>query len=364
MSAMLTRDAEHDAVHAAADAPLISIVVVSYNYERYLRDALRSALGQNYENVEVIVVDDGSTDGSRAIIEEFRAQVIAIFQANHRETAAVNAGFAASHGEVVIFLDSDDLLRPGAAAAVAKVWRPGLAKAQFGLQIIDRDGNNSGAIEPQWPTAYSGDKLKRDFAATNTYIWPPSSGNAFSRNFLQQALPLPPAEFPFAPDGILCTLAPLYGEIYTITEPLGCYRVHGNNMWALDRFDPKRLVAYLAHRRKEVGYLRRRAAQLGIVLAASDPLDHGLAFLRYRLVLAKLRLHTAPEPPLAVLCWRVTRLLHRLDMARRQRALEFAWFVAVAVVPRRLARMLVELRFARSRRPSWVGLWLKRFHSA
>jgi hypothetical protein len=47
VSAMLTRDAEHDAVHAAADAPLISIVVVSYNYERYLRDALRSALGQN-----------------------------------------------------------------------------------------------------------------------------------------------------------------------------------------------------------------------------------------------------------------------------------------------------------------------------
>ena len=84
-----------------------SIVISNYNYGRYLPDAIDSALAQTYADTEVIVVDDGSTDDSRRIIEAYRDRIVAIFKANGGQASALNAGFAASGGEVIVFLDAD-----------------------------------------------------------------------------------------------------------------------------------------------------------------------------------------------------------------------------------------------------------------
>src|SRR5882757_10189722 len=119
----------------------VSIVITNYNYGRYLRSAIDGALAQTYPNVEVIVVDDGSNDGSREIIESYGARVVAIVKANGGHGSALNAGFEASRGEIVMFLDADDELLPEAAVQVVKAWRPGVAKAQFQLEMIDDRGN-------------------------------------------------------------------------------------------------------------------------------------------------------------------------------------------------------------------------------
>lgn len=90
--------------------PLVSIIIPCYNQARFLRSAISSALNQSYENVEVVVVDDGSTDDTPTVVQEFADRVVAIRQRNLGLSGARNTGFEACNGEYIVFLDSDDLL--------------------------------------------------------------------------------------------------------------------------------------------------------------------------------------------------------------------------------------------------------------
>ena len=92
--------------------PLVTIVIDNHNYARYVGAAIESALAQTYQPIEIIVVDDGSTDGSRAVIAAYAGRITIIFQNNRGQSGAFNTGYAASSGDIVMFLDSDDLLRP------------------------------------------------------------------------------------------------------------------------------------------------------------------------------------------------------------------------------------------------------------
>src|SRR5512143_4014499 len=92
--------------------PLVSVVMPVYNGARYLRQALESALNQTYRPLEIIVVDDGSTDETSAILAEFGSRIRAIRQKNPGSAAARNAALQAAHGEIIAFLDADDLWLP------------------------------------------------------------------------------------------------------------------------------------------------------------------------------------------------------------------------------------------------------------
>lgn len=95
------------------DSPLVSIIVPVYNAEDYLRYCVDSILGQSYTNLEVILVDDGATDSSPAICDEYAAQddrVTVIHQTNGGISKAQNAGLDAAHGEYIAFADNDDIL--------------------------------------------------------------------------------------------------------------------------------------------------------------------------------------------------------------------------------------------------------------
>src|SRR6188474_3407037 len=98
---------------------LVSVIIDNYNYGRFLREAIDSALGQTYPRVEVIV-DDGSTDDSRAVIAAYGDRVVPVLKENGGQASAFNAGFAASRGELICFLDSDDAFKPEKVAAVVR----------------------------------------------------------------------------------------------------------------------------------------------------------------------------------------------------------------------------------------------------
>ncbi|PLX70670.1 MAG: hypothetical protein C0602_03940 [Denitrovibrio sp.] len=103
---------------------LISVILNNYNYSRYIAEAITSVLEQSYANFELIIVDDGSTDNSKEIIEQFAkkdSRIKLCFKENGGQASAFNAGYEAAKGDIICFLDSDDYFAPEKLAEIKKM---------------------------------------------------------------------------------------------------------------------------------------------------------------------------------------------------------------------------------------------------
>jgi len=209
--------------------PLATIVIVNYNYEPFVAAAIDSALEQTYAPLEVIVVDDGSTDGSRKIIAAYGKRIRVILQENAGQGAAYNAGWLAARGAFVLFLDSDDVLARGAMQKVVGAFEHSNAvKVQFYLRQVDRELKPLGYLLPSYD--FSSMEPRKQIAAYGYYVSPPASGNAYRKSFLDEIMPIADVElYRQATDGYTTGLAGMAGEIVSIAEILGFYRVHGDN---------------------------------------------------------------------------------------------------------------------------------------
>ncbi len=201
----------------------ISIVIDNYNYANFVGKAIESSLAQTHPDVEVIVVDDGSTDGSVEVINRFADRVKVIVKPNGGQGSAYNEGYAQATGDAVVFLDADDWLYPQAAASIAAAWRSGVSKVQFPLLMVDAEGRSLGRQVPHHMHDAQALDLVREFG---TYGSPPGSGNAYGADFLRQVLPMDPKLWLRAADSVPILLAPAYGEVLTLSAPLGAYRLH------------------------------------------------------------------------------------------------------------------------------------------
>ncbi len=333
-----------------AGAPRISVVVTCFNYAQYVGGAIESALAQSYPHKEVVVVNDGSTDGSLGVIKGYGDRITVIDQVNQGSVAAYNNGFAATAGDLVIFLDADDRLLPGALAEVAAAWRPGCAKVQYDLGIIGTHGEDLGRRFCNFDGHYDEARVRTSFQLTGTYRWPVTAGNAYARWF---AAPLFPLRIDHGPDGTLNTVAPVYGDVVTIPRALGQYRIHGANMWTSDGLDQTRLPYRIEHRRREVAFMRSHAARRGVAIPDADVLDHELPFLNYRLIALKLGLHYqgSAHDTVASLLRASRRALVADRLAPKLAVAHLAWFHLLAATPRRAVPALIRLRFGR-------GAWL------
>lgn len=100
-----------------------SVVTISFNQARYLEQTIRSVIDQDYTDVEYIVLDPGSTDGSRDIIERYRDQIDwIVYEPDDGPADGLNKGFERATGEIFAFLNSDDFLLPGALSTIAAVF--------------------------------------------------------------------------------------------------------------------------------------------------------------------------------------------------------------------------------------------------
>src|SRR5215467_1639407 len=336
-----------------AKEPLVSIIINNYNYGRFLKDAINSALDQTYQKTEVIVVDDGSTDSSRQVITNYNGQIIAVLKDNGGQASALNAGFFQSHGEVVIFLDADDMVLPHTAQRMAEVFQsnPGIARVQYRLAVIDGAGTPTGAVVPPTYLQMPSGDLRPHASEINNYAawWPPTSGNAFTSWTLRQILPMPEPAFRLCADYYLLRANALCAPIVSLDEVGGYYRFHGSNNFhdiAINLDQTRRRVALTldAH-----VYLKRFADSLVVDGYAREVTGvRDVVFLAQRLVSLKLdaRQHPIKEDKLLSLCWHgAIAALNRSNAGLSMRLLYLLWFWAMLPAPKPLARALAGIFF-------------------
>ena len=119
----------------------VSIIVPAYNCESYIQKCLDSLVAQTYPSMEILVVNDGSTDGTRVLLERYRERVTVIDQENAGVARARNTGLQHAAGDFVLFVDSDDYLDPDCVErAVQKQAESGADIVRFSYRLVYPDG--------------------------------------------------------------------------------------------------------------------------------------------------------------------------------------------------------------------------------
>jgi glycosyltransferase involved in cell wall biosynthesis len=221
--------------------PLVSILVANYNYEHFIGQAIDSVLCQTYQNFELIICDDGSTDRSVEIIESYAqrdGRIRNARQANGGHGSALNAAFSACRGEIICLLDSDDLFLPAKLERVISCFVE-QRSAGIGVHRVIRV-NESRRPQGVWPLygglpeGWHGEELLSS-GGVLPYL-PPTSGLSFRREVAEHVFPLPTYHPVGAcPDQVMMRLAPMISPIAKLDDPLAEYRVHGSNTYATNR---------------------------------------------------------------------------------------------------------------------------------
>ncbi len=207
--------------------PLVSLIVDNYNYGRFLKRCLDSCLNQDYPNLEVIAVDDGSTDDSLEILKSYESRIPVFHTKRCGQTGALNLSFEHSHGSLVLFLDADDYLLPHAVEELTKAWRPDTSVLHYYLMNV----NPAGEVIPQKPLVprhLSGENVVQALHDYGYYTWSPQSGCVFDAKILKKLFPLPVDHW-LSADAHLSRLCPFFGERTVLPKVLACKTTHGAN---------------------------------------------------------------------------------------------------------------------------------------
>lgn len=335
---------------------LVSIIINNYNYERFLGEAIESALNQTYSHVEVIVVDDGSTDHSRDVILKYGDRIIPILQPNGKQAAAFNSGFARSQGEIIIFLDSDDYLFPQAVAEIVKVWQSDLAKVHYRLDVVDGRGQSMGYSYPQGTIPLSRGKVWQMLLETSGYSSTPTSGNALNRKALTNLFPIPEA-YKLTADDYLSFQVPFYGEVAAIDHALGAYRVHDSNQWALATVTGDRFKRFVRHDLQNFALITNKAQELGYQIPP-DLEQRSIGRLWSRIISLRLNAQNHPvesDRSIELIYQGIRSLWKYSNFNLPKRIFYSLWFIWVGLMPLALAKPAISWLYAPQNRPKLIS---------
>jgi glycosyltransferase involved in cell wall biosynthesis len=339
---------------------VLSVIIPNHNYAKYVGNAIASALGVRWPKVEVIVVDDGSTDNSPEVIRTFAGRIKLIEQANAGQMASCLNGFRRSTGDVIIFLDSDDTLHSEVMNEIVAVWSEKASKFQFQMRTIDADGNATGNILPQYFVTPTPQQIHEWAITAGVYPTPPGSGNAYPREIVDRIFSFKTDFVDRAPDSYLVTAAPALGDVITIPKPLVDYRVHGANHGAFLQLEDSRFAREVDVTRRRFGFFREIAASVGLSIAP-EALSRNTLFLCLRAASYALRPDCHPiakDSAGRIIAEFLRALSYPQGFSYSQRMSLFFWAIGVVAGPRQLSRSLVGWRYAPTSRPSWMRVAL------
>lgn len=251
--------------------PFVTALITCYDYGRFVGEAIESALTQTHVPLEVVVVDDGSTDETPAVLRSFGDRVRAIAQQNRGQAAAFNTGIAAARGEIICFLDADDTWSPGKVAAVVAKYAAGAS----GLVCHDLDVRpepGMGVAPQRWSALFEVTLREGDLAPWLVENWgwpfPPTSGLSMPAALARRVAPIPEAEWRLCADNPLAYGAAWLAPVTVIPEVLGTYRLHGaNGFLGAQPVEVARKLCGLDHPLRRLAFLKAFAQRHGGPLA-------------------------------------------------------------------------------------------------
>jgi glycosyltransferase involved in cell wall biosynthesis len=175
--------------------PTVTVLIDTYNHERFIEEAIVSALEQDFSpsEMEILVVDDGSTDRTAEIVRKFRPQVRLIQKTNGGHASAFNAGIPETQGEIVAFLDGDDWWSKEKLSTVTDYLdaRPHIGIVGHGIYEFDSDTGNVNATIPQRTREVRFDSVEDGRFFRQMMCFFGTSRVTVRRKLLLQVLPIP-----------------------------------------------------------------------------------------------------------------------------------------------------------------------------
>ena len=204
--------------------PIISVMLCAYNAEKYIREAVDSILAQTFTNFELVIVDDGSTDGTRTIIQSYDDTRVRVIFSQHNYIASLNVGLRACRGEYIARMDADDKVAPNRLERQFQVMQE-----NPGLTVCFSWGRTFGEVEEPIGHCARGQIRNPYFwLVTGNYLMHPSA--MIRKSFLQRHRLLY-KDYPYAEDYKLWTdITRLGGTFYIIPEQLFFYRISNSQV--------------------------------------------------------------------------------------------------------------------------------------
>ncbi len=284
-------------------APLVSVLISNYNYGHFLSTAINSVLNQTYHNLELIVVDDGSLDGSREILDQYRDTITVIFQENRGQAAAFNAGFKKCHGEIICFLDADDYWQDNKVMETVAAFHRQKRGMVFHDLFMDqelRTDRGTAAV----PRLYSnlkknaliGGSLYPDFLTTSAAVnFMPTSAMAISKQVAEQIFPLHEQGWKICADTQIACCAACFAPIGIINKPLGSYRLHSGNCYSNEQVAQSEHTRVLDLINKKLCQLKLNELAGGTIENPPSPMSNYLVLRRWLFMTAPLNLQLLRE---------------------------------------------------------------------
>ena len=246
--------------------PLVSIVVPAYNHAGYLDEAIGSVLGQDYPNLELIVLDDGSTDNTREVLEKYGDQFYWETHENIGQAETLNKGWHMSKGEILAYLSPDDVLALNAVSTSVEhlMANPDTIMTYCDYALIDE--NSSFVRRVRAPEFDYRDVVVK-------CVCPPGPGAFFLRSAFEAAGPWNSA-FRQIPDYDFWLRLGLQGRALKIPEVLASFRVHGGSQTFAEA-DEKKSEEFV---KVISGYYRSQLVPADVLAAKDEALSNAYIF--------------------------------------------------------------------------------------